>query len=147
MAKPVTQRWSAFTLWVGDGASPEVFEALDCGLTAKSIAFSTETGDVTVPDCDDPDAPSWTERVPRAYSANITGSGVMAEETLELWSGWFFGGQAKNAKVILNTTNPITIAGSFIFTSFEVTGNEGDGKVQVSVAFQNDGEVTWVQAP
>lgn len=143
MAKPTTQRWSKLSIWVGDGASPEDFTSQVCGLVTKGIAFSTQTGDTVVPDCDDPDLPSWIERVPRSLSASVTGAGVMAEETFAFWRTWFLSAEAKNARIVLEITTPGYFFGAFVLTAFELTGNEADGKVQVNLTMQSDGAVAW----
>jgi hypothetical protein len=143
MAKPTTQRPGAFTIWVGDGATTEDFSSKTCGFTSKGIAFTNGTSDVTVPDCDDPDAPSWTERTVTAKEAIVTGSGVMAEETFTFWNDWFLDGTAKNVRVVLDITTAGYWHGSFLPTAWGVTGNQDDGKVQVTVTLANDGEVAW----
>ncbi|CAL8981545.1 hypothetical protein RHODGE_RHODGE_02830 [Rhodoplanes serenus] len=143
MAKPTTQRWTKLSIWPGDGASPEDFTSKVCGLTSKGISFSASTSDSNVPDCDNPDAPSWTERVAQALSSTVSGSGVMAEETFAFWRDWFLSGAPKNVRIVLGLTAPGYFAGSYLLTSFELTGNQGDGKVQVSLQLQSDGPVSW----
>lgn len=143
MAKPTTQRWSKLLIYVGDGASPEDFESQVCGLTSKGIEFSTETGDSVVPDCDDPDLPTWVERVPRSLTASVSGQGVMAEETVDEWRDWFLSGAAKNARIALELTTPGYFYGSFVMTAFSLTGNEGDGKIGINVTMQSDGQIAW----
>lgn len=143
MAKPTTQRPGKFSIWLGDGASPEDFTSATCGFTTKSISFSIDTADVTVPDCDDPDAMNWSERTPTAASATVSGAGVMAEETFDTWNTWALSGEAKNARIVLDKSTPGYWGGFWILTAWEVTGNTSDGKVQVSVTLQSDGEVTW----
>jgi predicted secreted protein len=143
MAKPTTQRPGAFSIWLGDGGSPEDFTSATCGFTTKNINFSTDTADVNVPDCDDPDALAWTERTPTASSATVSGAGVMAEETFTTWNDWFLSGASKNARIRLENTVPGYWNGAFVLTAFQVSGNRGDGKVQVSVTMQSDGQITW----
>jgi predicted secreted protein len=146
MAKPTTAKWTKLTIWLGDGAMPtEVFTSAVCGLITKGIAFSTDTGDTVVPDCTNPDLPSWVERVPRSFTTSVTGAGVMAEETLSTWRTWFLSGAAKNARIALDlVAGDGYFAGSFILTAFELTGNEADGKVQINITMQSDGQITWV---
>lgn len=143
MAKPTTLRWSKLVIFVGDGASPEDFESMVCGMITKGIQFSTETGDSVVPDCDDPDLPSWTERVPRALSASVTGAGVLAEETFADWRDWFLSAAAKNVRIGIELAVQGYFYGSFVMTAFEAAGNEGDGKIQVNLTLQSDGAVAW----
>lgn len=148
MAKPTTRSWTKLSIWPGDGGSPEVFTSKVCGLTSKGFTISSETSDSTVPDCDDPDLPAWVERVTRSSSAEISGSGVMAEETFDFWRDWKLDGTAKNVRVIMDLLGtPGYFAGSFLLTSLEITGNQDDGKINVTVTLQSNGEITWVDAP
>lgn len=143
MAKPTTQRPGAFTIWVGDGADPEDFTSKTCGFRTKGINFGMSSSDTVVPDCDDPDAPGWTERTITALSATVSGAGVMAEETFTFWNDWSLAATAKNVRVVLSNTTAGYWEGSFLVTGWEVTGNTDDGKVQVSVTLSSDGEVAW----
>jgi hypothetical protein len=145
MAKPTTLRWSKLSIWPGDGGSPEAFASKVCGLNAKGFSISGETSDSNVPDCDDPDLPSWTERTIRALSSGVTGAGLMAEETFDFWKDWMLSGEAKNVRIILDgVALDGYFAGAYVLTAFELTGNEGDGKIGVSVTMASDGPVTWV---
>lgn len=143
MAKPTTLRWTKLSIWPGDGGSPEDFTSAVCGLTAKGFTIGGDTSDSVVPDCDDPDLPSWTERVMRSLSSGVTGAGIMAEETLATWRDWALSGEAKNVRVVVDASTPGYFYGSYLLTAFELTGNEGDGKMQVSVTLASDGPVAW----
>ena len=144
MAQATTRRWTKLSIWPGDGASPEDFTTQVCGLTSKGFTLSADTSDSTVPDCDDPDLPSWIERVTRSLSASVSGSGVMAEETLSFWRTWMLAGTEKNVRIVLDlSASDGYFEGLFILTSFELTGNEGDGKIQISVGMQSAGAITW----
>lgn len=143
MAKPTTRSWTKLSLWVGDGASPEDFTSYTCGMTTKEFTLSGTTTDVEVPDCDDPDAAIWIERVIRSLSAGFTGSGVMAEETYPFFRTWMLSGAAKNVRVVLELGTPGYYAGSFLMTSLGTPSSIGDGKVNASVALASNGPVTW----
>lgn len=147
MARPKTLSATKLLLLIGDGAQPEVFAA-PCGLTSRGINFSKETNDTTVPDCDNPDAPSWTERVVSALSGTVSGSGVLAMEALETWRDFFFSTESRNVRVKLDAplaSNGGHFEGKFHCTTFNVTGDNGE-KINVEVELQNDGEVVWVDA-
>lgn len=147
MAKPTTFSASKLYISMGDGADPEVFTA-PCGLTSRGIAFSKETNDITVPDCDSPDDPAWTERGVRTLSAEVSGSGILAAEALPTWWGAYASTESFNVRVGLNAPaadNGGYWAGRMHLTAFGVTGDLGD-KVQVSATLINDGELTWVDA-
>jgi len=143
MAKPTTARWSKLTFWLGDGASPEDFTSAVCGMTTKAFTISADTSDINVPDCDDPDLPSWVERVVRSLSAGFNGSGVMADEVMPTYRTWMLSGEAKNAYVVLDIQTAGYFSGSFVITQFELGGNESDGKITFSAQIQSDGPVVW----
>lgn len=145
MAKPTTLRWTKLTIWPGDGGDPEDFTSMVCGLTTKAFSITAEMSESNVPDCDDPDLPSWTERVARALSAGFSGEGLLAEETFASWRDWMLSAEAKNVRVVVDlATNPGYFAGSFVLSQFELSGNDDDGKIGVNITAQSDGPVTWV---
>ena len=82
MAKPVTLKFGAGVMYFGDKATPEVFTKM-CGFTDLELTVEKETNDTTVPDCDDPDAASWTERDVVALSWSIAMNGVAAVGSLD----------------------------------------------------------------
>jgi hypothetical protein len=144
MAQPTTRRWTKLTIWPGDGASPEDFTSQVCGLTSKGFTLAGETTDTVVPDCDDPDLPAWVERTTRSLSATLSGSGVMAEETLAFWRTWALSGEEKNVRVALDLAGTDGyFAGAFVLTSFELTGEEGNGKINIALEMASTGAITW----
>lgn len=144
MARPTTIKGSKFLIQLGDGASPETFDA-PCALTSKSINFSASSNEFNVPDCDDPDAPTWTERVVSALSAGVSGSGTLAMESLIDWRTWFLSGLEKNIRVIVDSDDG-SGAGYFemsaILSSFNLGANQGElATIEVEIA--SNGEVTF----
>lgn len=147
MAKPDTMRGSHLLIMLGDGASPETF-ASPCGLTTKAINFDATTNDFNVPDCADPDAPSWTERVVDALSATIPGNGVLSLADLADWRDWFFSGLPRNVQVSVDETLASGggyFQGSAVLTTFNIGGNQGE-LATLEIAIQSNGEVSWVPA-
>lgn len=147
MAKPTTVAGSKLLIMLGDGNSPETFAA-PCGLTTKSLNFAASVNEFNVPDCADPDAPMFTERLVSALSAGVTGNGVLAMESLDEWRNWFDSGLAKNIHVSIN--EPLASGGGYyrmsaVLTGFNIGGNQGE-KMTVEVTIQSDGEWTWVPA-
>jgi len=145
MAKPVTLSSAKMLIQLGDGGSPEVFAA-PCGLTTKGLTFTKTTNDTTVPDCDDPDLVSWTERGVVSMSGTITGSGVLAMEALETWRAAAFLTISRNARLLLDHIDGGYFQGLFHLTTFTLGGELGN-KVSVTVELQNDGEIVWVPTP
>lgn len=147
MARPTTLKGSKLLIQLGNGAGPEVFTA-PCALTTKGINFAAATNDQNVPDCDDPDAPTWTERVISALSAGVSGSGTLALESLETWREWFLSALEKNIRVkvdALAADGGGYFAMSAVLTSFNIGGNQGE-LATIEVEIQSNGEVTWVDA-
>lgn len=144
MALPTTLSASKLTIWIGDSASPGTFVA-PCGLTTKGIQFSANTNDITIPDCDNPDAASWTGRVVESLSATINGSGVLAMEALATWRAFFEAATEKLCRVVIDDGAGAIGGhwdGLFVCTGFNVTGNLGE-KIQVEITAQSAGAVTW----
>jgi hypothetical protein len=144
MAKPKTLSWTKMSIWPGDGASPEDFTSKVCGLNAKNFTISGTTADTDVPDCDDPDAAAWTERVMRALSSGMSGAGLMAEEIMPFYRDWMLSAEAKNVRIVIDgQTIDGYFEGSYLLTNFELAGNQNDGKIGISLQFASDGPVTW----
>lgn len=147
MAQPTTRKFGQIKVYVGDGATPEVF-ATPCGFTEKALTISKDMVDTTIPDCDDPDAAAWTGRDVRAISVEVTGSGVMAIESLATWRTWAMSDDPKNIRVEVSGTGAQGggyWAGSAHLTDFELSVSLGE-KAQVSVTLANDGVFTWTAA-
>lgn len=146
MAQPTTLRGSLMLIEIGDGGSPEVFDN-PCGLTAKSFSRSSTVNDITVPDCDDPDAPAWIERVKDALSGTITGSGILAKEYLAAYESFLDSLDPRNVKITLDyTSGPIEYSGLFHLTTFTITGERGSN-VNVELELQSHGAITYDASP
>lgn len=143
MAKPTTRSWTKLSIWLGDGASPEDFTSRVCGMTTKEFTIEGTTTDSEVPDCDDPDAAVWIERVIRALSGSFSGSGVMAEETYPTYRTWMLSAAPKNVRIVLELGTPGYYHGSFVMTNLGTPSSIGDGKVGMSIALQSDGPIGW----
>lgn len=136
MAQAETIRFSLFKIELGDGASPEVFAA-PCGLNSRGFSRTAATSDTNVPDCDDPDAPSWLERDVVSLSASLSGSGVVADEDFDVWDEWFDGAESKNVKVTLGTRVWI---GPMKLSALNVTGERGQ-RVNFEATLDSDGKL------
>lgn len=137
MAQATTSRFSQFLVLLGDGASPEEFEA-PCGLTSRSLERTSETNSTNVPDCDDEDAPSWLENDEVSKSWSITGEGVVAEESIDSWEGWWQTGGTKNVRVSLRDR---TWEGRALLTNFTINASKGQ-RVTHSITLTGDGILT-----
>lgn len=148
MAQATTFRFGQFVITLGDGATPTEVFAAPCGFTEKAFILNAETVDTNVPDCDDPDAATWTERAVRARSFSINGSGVLARESQKLWRDFFLQNTSKNLKITFPGTGAQgggTWNGKGILTNLEFGAAIGE-RVSVSVTIEGDGAPTFVQA-
>lgn len=143
MALATTVPFKNFKVLLGNGATPEVFTA-PCGLTSTGLALSKDTNSTVVPDCTDPDAAAWVERDVVSLSAAISGSGVLATESLATWEAAFITTNAVNVRIQVDV---VTVggywAGAFHLTRFEPGGTRGN-RASVTIAMESDGTVTWV---
>lgn len=144
MAQPTVLTGTKLLILVGNGAGPEVFSQ-PCGLTTRTFDLAASTNTTLIPDCDEPDAPAWEAKDVNALSATVSGSGVMAVESFDIWNDWFMGATAKNLQIKLDSAALGHWAGSFILTSLKYGGQRGQ-KVTVDITLVNDGAVTWVPA-
>lgn len=141
MAKPTTFRGTSLLIKIGDGGSPETFD-FPCGLTSTGLNRSAETNDVSVPDCEDPDAPAWTEREVSTMAWEASGSGILAAESVPIWDDWHASGLPKNVQVDVGTAGTgRRYVGRALLTAYNITGERGS-KVQVEVTLSGDGELT-----
>lgn len=141
MTKPTTTTFGSFLIKLGNGADPEVF-ASPCGLTGKGFNQTATAQETTVPDCDNPDAPAYTERAVDTNSAEISGSGIMAQEAFDTWNDWFQSGASKNVQIYPMGASGGYYQGAFILTALNQQAERGK-KVTVDVTIQSDGQWTW----
>lgn len=136
MTQASTLKFSLFLIKLGNGATPEVFAA-PCGLNSRGFSRTAATNDTNVPDCDNPDEPSWLERDVVSLSGQMTGSGVVADEDFDVWNDWFESGVSKTVQVTLGAR---TWQGKAILAKLDVSGQRGQ-RVNFSATLDSDGEI------
>jgi hypothetical protein len=150
VSAPRTLSFSNFKVYISDTDSPGVYTA-PCGFTQKALTIDAETSDVTVPDCDNPEDPAWTERSVTALSATITGAGVMAMASLTTWQTWALAATARTVRVEFDDTGANGggyYEGDAILQSLGhavALGSDGN-KAQLNVNIISTGEWTWTAA-
>ena len=139
MAIATTYGYSKFLIKISDGGAPEVFTD-PCGLTSKGFTRTANMNDTNIPDCDDPDAPSWLGREVVSYQASIAGAGIVAEESISDWEAWWTAGTTRSVKIELG--EPVHMAWTMPakLQEFAITAERG-GKVEMAVTLVSDGEV------
>nr|WP_010400151.1 phage tail tube protein [Paracoccus sp. TRP] len=151
MAKPTTYVGSSVAIFLESTTSPGTY-LRPCGLTNHTISFSKNATEVNVPDCDDPELPSWIERGVESLDFSGTGSGVLASEAVDSWWDAFNTTESINARIYIgkpdDAANGRYWQGKVHVTGFEVSGERG-GKAQVSISVVSDGELAFhnVTAP
>lgn len=147
MAKPVTYSGTVVAIFLEDPEDPGEF-IRPCGLTSHTVTFTKNMQEVQVPDCDDPDLPSWIERGVESLDFSANGSGVLAAEALPEWWDAFNATESINARVYVgkpaDTTNGYFWSGRVHVSQFEVTGEKGN-KAQTTVSIVSDGEMTFTK--
>jgi hypothetical protein len=125
--------------------SPGVYAA-PCGLTERSLSFSKEVNDSVVPDCADEDAAVWVERDVISLSAQLSGRGLVARESLKTWRLAFESGIAQNARIHVSGTageGGGDWVGQFFVTSLDI-GTARSSRVNIGIEMLSSGPVQWV---
>jgi hypothetical protein len=139
MAQATVYPFSQFLVKLGNGASPEVFSD-PCGLTTRGFTRTAALNDTNVPDCSDPDAPSWLGPDVVSYSAQISGAGVVAEESYSTWEDWWNAGETRNVQISLGSPPIKTWLMPAKLADIAITAERGH-KVAMTVTLQSDGAV------
>lgn len=148
MAQALTVKFGEQALLIGDGATPEVFSA-PCGITSLTKSTSTNTSDIDIPDCDDPDLVIWLGIDEVSKRMTLTFSGTIAQQSLALWQDWELNGGLRNVRWLRNLTNLDLrgyLEGPALLTEFEET-SEARGRYTFTGTIIFDGKPVWVALP
>lgn len=146
MAQPTVLSFGKGLVYFGDGASPDETFAKICGFNSISLQIEKDTNDVTIPDCDDPDAPAWraTDVLSIAWTAEF--EGIMAKEAeATLWDA-VNSANATNIRIRLvgfgtgGATPDLQFSGA-AHIGATISGERGN-KYQISVTATGDGALT-----
>lgn len=143
MAQATTIPFSGFKVLLE--TTPGVYAA-PCGLIERSLTLTKETNDSLGIDCADEDAPQWVERDVLSYSAQLSGNGLVARESLKFWRDAFDSGAAKNTRIHVSGTvgeGGGDWVGRFILTSLEI-GTARNQRVSINIEMLSDGVVQWI---
>jgi len=145
MAQATTYPYSKFLVKIGNGATPEVFSD-PCGLTSKGLTRTANMNDTNVPDCSNPDLPSWLGRDVVSYQGSIAGAGVVAKESYDLWEDWWNDGVTRNVKIELGTPPEFAWTMPAKLQEIAITAERGQ-KVNMAVTIVSDGAIVPVAIP
>lgn len=147
MTQASTIRFGKFRIYVEDPDAPGTYIA-PCGLTEKALNLEATANEDAIPDCDDPDAPTWVGRTIATLSAGVTGSGVWTGTAYTVWRRLFLAAASFNVRVEFDETGANGggyFAGSAVMTNLGDQASLGQ-RVQASVALASDGAWTWAPA-
>lgn len=136
MTKATTLKGSQIMVLLGDDSDPIEYSA-PCGMNGQSVTMTKNTNEQNVPDCEDPDAPSWLERDVESLSMEASGEGVIAMESLDTWMEAFDKTDPVPAKLRAKWPSGYTMTwtGKFHVTQVELQGNRGQrGQITVNLA-------------
>lgn len=143
MAAATTIKFSKFRVLLGDGASPEVFTA-PCGFNSRSFNRTKTLNEISEPDCDDEDEPAWTARDVAALSWNVTGEGVLPQESIQLWEDFVNSSSSRGVRIeFIYPNDTIIYEGKAHLASYTVGANRGE-KVTKNIDLQGDGALVEV---
>lgn len=148
MAAPTTARFGKFFVRIAKGDSPNDFVA-PCGFTSKSLTFTKNLSEVSIPDCDDPDAPIALGRDVQSVSASISGSGVLAAEAVPEWESFRDSVESRECEIEIEfSSGALEYTGYFQLESIAFGAEQG-GRVTIEVSMQSDGEIAgnWTPTP
>lgn len=138
MAPPVTARFGKFRVLLGNDASPIVYAA-PCGFTSKSLTLGKSLSEVSLPDCDQPDAPIVLGRDVESITSSISGEGVLAASSVIKWLDAYESTDSVPVKVEIEFTGgTVTWTGLMHIESLEIGAEQG-GRVTLNVSMQSDG--------
>jgi predicted secreted protein len=148
MAQPTTAKFGKMRVLLGDDATPTTYAA-PCGLTTKNLTISKNLQEVNIPDCDDPDAVAWIGRDAQSLSAQISGDGIAAAESVPDWNAAALSIESVPMKVEIEfTTGMKTFTGLWQIDNLTFGAEQG-GRVTLSFNAQSDGEIVdlWTPVP
>jgi TP901-1 family phage major tail protein len=112
------------------------------GLRSRSIAFNTETVDITHAES----AGQWRELLAGAgvKNAKVSGAGIFKDASSDaLVRSYVFAGTIRDWQVIIPDFG--TVQGPFQIASFELSGRH-DGEVAFDLSLDSAGELTFTSA-
>lgn len=148
MALAKTLKFAQQMLLLGDGTTPtELFEA-PCGFEQLNMTVNIETNTTNVPDCEDPDLPSWLSSDEVSKQMVLGGSGVLDTDAMQIWREWLMDGGEKNVRWFTDGTS--ANGGGYwqapaILTTYEESGQRGQ-RWQLNVGLTLNGKPTFTAA-
>lgn len=125
------------------------FFGAPCGITGLTRQVQTNTNDVELPPCNDPDAIIWLGIDPISKRMTVTFSGTLADVAMQIWDSWAMEDEAlRRVRWYRNLDEPNRgyWEGYAVLTDYQ---EESSGRARYTnsgtVIF--DGKPTWVDIP
>lgn len=147
MAQPVTIRGGKVRVLLGDETvTPVVYEA-PCGFTSRALTWTKALEDVSIPDCEFPDAVDWLARDATSLSISISAEGVLAEESKDTWFEAWENVESVPVRIEIEWPSATdVITGRMHVESLEITAANGQ-RVTLNVSMQSDGQMVRTSTP
>lgn len=148
MAQAKTLRFKQQALYLGDGETPVEGFSAPCGFESLNLTVNIETNTTNVPDCDDPDLPSWLISDEVSKQMQIGGDGVLDTDAVQDWREWLMEGGEKNVRWV--TEGTAQNGGGYwsapaLLTTYEEQGQRGQ-RWRLNVGLTLQGKPTWTPA-
>jgi TP901-1 family phage major tail protein len=134
------QKGKDLLIKIGNGGDPETFATV-AGLRATTLAFNTQTVDITNADS----ASAWRELLDAGVkSATLSGNGVFKDATSdETLRAAFFNQTLPTFQIVIPSFG--TVTGPFKIVSLQYDGPY-DGEVKISLSLASAGALTFTGA-
>lgn len=146
MAKPTTARFGKFIVSLESADSPNTFVA-PCGFTSKSLVMGKNLSEVSIPDCNDPDAVIWLGRDVQSQTSSISGQGVLAAEAVPRWLAAYESNGSIEVQIEVEFSTGTLLFQGFFHIESITFGAEQGGRVTIEVSMQSDGEIAGSWTP
>ena len=138
MASTPEVGFDLFKIFIGDGASPEVFSPKCLVNAERGLSINPEYNDVVIPDCDDPLLPSIVRKYVTQVTAEITGSGIVGQDDVSYFVNWAAVGDSKNVKAQIGT---LEISFAAKLGPFSPSASRDD-VVNADISLMSDGAIS-----
>lgn len=146
MAQATTIRGGKVRILLGSGTSPIVYTA-PCGFTNRSITFTKGLEESNVPDCDDPDKIDWIGRDATSLSISVSGEGVLAYESVDVWDAAWQSLESVPARIEIEWPAKTVIwTGKLHIESMELGATNGT-RSTLNISMQSDGAFERTETP
>lgn len=134
-------------LLVEDPPGSGIFAA-PCGITGLTRAVETNTNDVQLPPCDDPNAVIWLGVDIISKRMTLTFSGTLSKTSLPVWDEWSFSEGTRKVRWYRNLGAPNQgyWEGPGVLTNYQEESSDR-GRYTNTGTIMFDGRPTWVSIP